>query len=165
MNTPTIDTDLERATITVTTFFEAPPEAVWQLWSDPRKLEQWWGPPTHPGTVVEHDLVPGGRVAYYMTGPEGERYHGLWNVQSVNAPTEFQVEDAFADSDGNVDPDLPGSVMQVKIEGVDNGTRMTVRSTYGSTEAMEQVLAMGVLEGLQASMAQIEAVLAVIVAA
>ena len=45
---------------------------VWALWADPRKLERWWGPPTFPATVLEHDLRPGGKVSYYMTSPEGE---------------------------------------------------------------------------------------------
>ena len=47
-------------TMTVTAEFDAPVERVWQLWADPRQLERWWGPPTYPATVVEHDLAPGG---------------------------------------------------------------------------------------------------------
>lgn len=67
----------ERAlTMTVSAEFDATVERVWQLWADPRKLERWWGPPTHPATVVEHSLVAGGRVTYFMTGPAGERFHG-----------------------------------------------------------------------------------------
>ena len=30
----------------------------WQLWADPRQLERWWGPPTYPATVVDHDSSP-----------------------------------------------------------------------------------------------------------
>lgn len=55
-----------------------------QLWADPRKLERWWGPPTYPATVVEHDLRAGGKVAYLMTSPEGEQHHGWWKVLEVD---------------------------------------------------------------------------------
>ena len=56
--------------------FDAPIERVWQLWADPRQLERWWGPPSHPATVERHDLTPGGDVTYFMTGPEGEKHRG-----------------------------------------------------------------------------------------
>jgi len=65
--------DPEARTMTITAAFAASTERVWQLWEDPRLLERWWGPPTYPATVVDHDLSPGGRVTYYMTGPEGDQ--------------------------------------------------------------------------------------------
>lgn len=66
--------------------FDAPVEQVWRIWSDPRRLERWWGPPRYPATVSEHDLRPGGRVSYFMTGPGSERYHGWWRVLEMQAP-------------------------------------------------------------------------------
>lgn len=165
MNNVDIDTDREQATITVTADFDAPVDHVWQLWSDPRKLERWWGPPSHPATVVEHSLEPGGRVLYYMTGPDNDRYHGLWRVLSVQAPTELEVEDAFADAEGNPSAEMPLSMMHVSLAAVEGGTRMTVRSNYASTEAMDKVLEMGALEGLQQAMSQIDGVLEDIAAA
>ena len=63
-------------TMTVSAEFDASIERVWELWQNPRLLERWWGPPTYPATFVEHDLRPGGRTSYYMTGPEGDRSRG-----------------------------------------------------------------------------------------
>jgi uncharacterized protein YndB with AHSA1/START domain len=68
-----VDKDPTTCTMRITAAFDAPVERVWQLWSDPRLLERWWGPPTYPATVDGYDLAPGGRVAYHMTGPEGDR--------------------------------------------------------------------------------------------
>ena len=62
--------DADARTMTITARFDAPIGRVWQVWSDPRQLERWWGPPRYPATVTEHDLAPGGTVAYAMTGPE-----------------------------------------------------------------------------------------------
>lgn len=62
-----IERNVDRLVLTITAEFAAPVEHVWQMWADPRRLEQWWGPPTYPATFVEHDLVPGGRVHYYMS--------------------------------------------------------------------------------------------------
>jgi uncharacterized protein YndB with AHSA1/START domain len=57
-----VQKDPQNLTMTLTAEFEAPPTRVWQLWSDPRQLERWWGPPTYPATVTAHDLTPGSRV-------------------------------------------------------------------------------------------------------
>ena len=100
MSTITVEKDTEALSFTITARFDAPLERVWQVWSDPRQLERWWGPPTYPATVTEHDLTPGGRVAYYMTGPEGDRHHGWWEVLAVEAPHRLEFDDGFAEPDG-----------------------------------------------------------------
>jgi len=49
--------DAEARTMTITARFDAPIDRVWQVWSDPRQLERWWGPPSYPATVTEHNLA------------------------------------------------------------------------------------------------------------
>ena len=71
-----VDKDIENATLTVVAEYDAPVERVWQLYADPRQLERFWGPPGWPATVMEHDLAPGGRVTYVMTGPDGDKSAG-----------------------------------------------------------------------------------------
>ncbi len=56
------------------------------MWADPRQLERWWGPPNFPATVVDHDLTAGGRVNYYMTGPDDVKLHGWFLITSVDPP-------------------------------------------------------------------------------
>ena len=73
MTVTAVRKDPEALTMTVDAEFDASPERVWQLWADPRQLERWWGPPTYPATFTAHDLAPGGRVEYHMTGPEGDQ--------------------------------------------------------------------------------------------
>ena len=57
MTVKNVEKDPATLTMVVTAEFRAPVERVWQLWADPRQLERWWGPPTYPATVVDHDLV------------------------------------------------------------------------------------------------------------
>jgi len=156
----TVDKDLEKATLTVTATFEHPIEKVWKLYADPRKLERWWGPPTFPATVVRHELVPGGVVHYYMTSPEGEQFHGVWHVTSVDEPTHFTVEDFFADAEGAPVEGMPATHMDYRFEAIDGGTRMVCVSSYDSVDDLQKVLDMGMEEGLRGSMSQMEAVLA-----
>lgn len=156
-----VEKDTEALTLTITAELEATVERAWQVWADPRQLERWWGPPTHPATFVEHDLVVGGRMRYFMTSPEGERFHGWWEVLSVEEPWSFEFEDGFADDDGNPNPDLPTTRAHVSLSEIGGGrTRMVVASRFASVEAMEQLLAMGVVEGISAAMGQIDDLLA-----
>lgn len=100
-------------------------------------------------------------MAYHMTGPSGEQPHGWWEVVEVEAPRRLVFRDGFANDDGTPDDSLPVTVAQVTIEPLDVGrTRMRIDSRFPSAEAMEQVVAMGVEEGLTQAISQIDAILA-----
>ena len=86
MTVTAVRKDPETLTMTLTAEFDATPERVWDLWADPRKLERWWGPPTYPATFTRHDLSPGSRVEYHMTGPDGDQPRGYWDVLEVDPP-------------------------------------------------------------------------------
>jgi uncharacterized protein YndB with AHSA1/START domain len=159
MSVTSVDKDPDTLTLTLIADFDAPPEEVWELWADPRRLERWWGPPTYPATFEEHDLTPGGRVTYYMTGPDGETPHGWWRVTSVDPPTSLEFVDGFADADGTPVADMPASTVRVRMTEHDGGTRMELRSVFDSREHMEQLIAMGMEEGLTQAVGQMDAVL------
>ena len=95
MSVTSIDKDLDSLTMTLVADFDAPAERVWELFADPRKLERWWGPPTHPATVKEHALKAGGGVTYFMTGPEGDQHHGWWRISSVEPPKSLSSSTAL----------------------------------------------------------------------
>jgi len=153
--------DPERLTMTLAAEFDASPERVWQLWADPRQLERWWGPPTYPATVTAHDLVPGGRVDYRLTGPQGDGPRGYWEVLAADPPRHLAFRDLFANPDGSRDDDLPETSAEVTIEPIGDGrSRMSIENRFPSTEALEQLLGFGMEEGLTQAVGQIDAILA-----
>ena len=161
MTVTAVRKDPATLTMTVDADFDAPADRVWQLWADPRQLERWWGPPTYPATVDSHDLRPGGRVEYHMTGPEGDQPRGYWEIVEADAPRRIVFHDAFANDDGSPNNELPTTTIQVAIAEVGgNRTRMSIASIFPNTEAMEQVLAMGMEQGLTEAIGQIDAILA-----
>jgi len=161
MTVTAVRKDLQALTMTLTAEFDASPERVWQLWADPRQLERWWGPPTYPASFTKHDLAPGSRVEYHMTGPEGDQPHGYWEILEVNAPNWLVVRDGFANDDGTPNDDLPRNEFRVTIEDAGDGrTHMSIASNFPSTQAMEQLIAMGMEEGLKQAVGQIDAILA-----
>jgi len=160
MTVTAVRKDPHTLSMTLDAEFDASPERVWELWSDPRQLERWWGPPTYPATFTKHDLNPGGRVEYHMTGPEGDQPHAYWDVQEVDPPHALAVRDGFANDDGSPNTEMPTNELRVTIAEVGAGrTRMSIVTTFSSTEAMEQILAMGMEEGLTEAVGQIDAIL------
>lgn len=160
MTVTAVHKDPTALSMTVETEFDATPERVWQLWADPRQLERWWGPPTYPATFVDHDLAPGGRAAYFMTSPEGEEFHGWWRVEEVEPPNRLRFEDGFADDEGKPNEEMPTTIATVTIaEGPDGATTMTIESKFGSREGMEQVIEMGMEQGMVEALGQIDALL------
>jgi uncharacterized protein YndB with AHSA1/START domain len=161
MTVTAVRKDTASRTMTLDAEFLATPERVWQLWADPRQLERWWGPPTYPATVTAHDLRPGGRVEYHMTGPGGDQPRGYWEIDTVEPPHRLVFRDGFASADGSPNTDLPAMTGRVTIADIGGGkTRMSIESSFPSLEAMEQVLAMGMEEGLNEAVGQIDAILA-----
>lgn len=152
--------DLDALTMTITAEFDAGAERVWEMWSDPRQLERWWGPPTYPATFVDHDLSPGGRAAYFMTSPEGQKYHGWWRVKEVEPPVRLRFEDGFADEEGKPNAELPTMIQTVTIAEAGDTTTMSIVSKFGSREGMEQGIEMGMEQGMGEALGQIDALLA-----
>ena len=161
MTVTAIRKDPASRTMVLEAEFDASPKRVWQLWADPRQLERWWGPPTYPATVTSHDLRPGGRVEYHMTGPEGDQPRGYWEVDVVEPPHRLVFRDGFANADGTPNTAFPMTTGTVTIREIGGGrTRLVIESVFPSLEAMEQMAAMGMEEGLRQAVGQIDAILA-----
>lgn len=154
-----VDTDTENLTMTLTAEFAAPIERVWHAYSDPRQLERFWGPPSWPATFLTWDHTIGGRADYAMHGPRGEIARGYWEFLEIQQPTRFVVLDGFSDEDGNPNGDLPAMRMEFTFEADGDRTRMVSTSHFDSLEGLEQVIAMGAIEGTRMAMSQIDAVL------
>lgn len=160
MSVTSIDKDFDRLKLTLVADFDATVERVWQLWTDPRQVERWWGPPGYPATFSEYELRPGGNVSYHMTSPEGQKHPGWWTIREVEPPRRLAFVDGFADEDGTHNTQMPTVETLVEIGEHEGGARFTMTSTFPSREAMEQLVQMGMDEGLKAAIGQIDALIA-----
>jgi uncharacterized protein YndB with AHSA1/START domain len=154
MTVTRVQKDPQARTITITAEFDATVDRVWQVWADPRQLERWWGPPTHPATVVEHDLRPGGTVSYFVTGPDGDRSAGWWRIRAVEPPRRLEFDLG--------DPNTPTATVRVRIEErAASGTLMVIEAAFPTTGDMDFMVSIGFAEGMSTAAGQIDGVIAV----
>jgi len=155
-----VSRDPEELTLTMVLEFPHPVERVWQLYADPRQLERWWGPPGWPATFETHDFRPGGRAAYHMTGPDGEKAPGWWEFTAIDAPRSLEIVDGFADESGQPVQGELNTTFTVAFDEIPAGTRVTSVTRFASAEQLEQLVSMGMEEGMRLGAEQMDAVLA-----
>jgi uncharacterized protein YndB with AHSA1/START domain len=124
-----------------------------------RQLERWWGPPTHPATVEQHELAAGGEVTSVMTGPGGEKSRGWWRVTSADPPKSLEFTDGFANQDGTPNAAMATTTVQMRLTEHQGGTRMELRFVFDSREHMEQLERWGAFDVFPQSVDQMDALL------
>ncbi len=147
-------------TLTIVADYSVSVERLWDAYSDPRQLERFWGPEQWPATFTRHDMAVGGESRYHMTGPDGTTAGGWWRFLAVEPLKGFEVEDGFLDASGAPDTAMPSMRMVFRFESTPTGSRFTSVTTFPSLNAMEELVKMGMMEGLKSAMGQIDAVLA-----
>lgn len=147
--------------------FNAPRQAVWEAWTTPSQIEQWWGPEGFTAPSVKIDLKVGGKYIYAMKGPEGSQWdkvmYSAGVFQEIVPNEKIVVTDYFSDEEGNKadpvdfgqDPDSPDEMRSViTFEDAGEGkTKLTI--TYPKPENEAQLQAMlksGMKEGWASSL-------------
>lgn len=159
MPVTSVTTDPEALTMTLVGDFAAPVERLWKALTEPAQLERFWGPPGYPATFSEFDFTPGGRASYVMTSPQGDRYGGGWEFIDIDEPVSFSVLDYFTDESGARNDEMPLQRMVFRFEATETGSRLTNVTSFTSSEALEQVIAMGAIERSTLAINQLDRVL------
>lgn len=140
--------DKPSKTVFVTREFAADLSLVWDAFTKPEILDQWWAPQPWVSKTKLMDFKVGGRRFYAMVSPEG---HEGWVVQkytSISPKTNFQFFNSFADKDENPNPDIPGgSDWSFDFSETDGVTTVRITIKNESLERMEKMIAMGFQQG------------------
>lgn len=143
----------DERTIYITRSFNAPRELVWQVWTEPEHIAQWWGPKGFTTRVEKVELRPGGQSQYVMIGPDGTEYPVKGVFQEVLPPERIVTTDEFDEGyEQSVDADLPqGIVLTVTFEALDNSTQLTLQIVHATVEDRRKHEEMGVVAGWNSS--------------
>jgi uncharacterized protein YndB with AHSA1/START domain len=88
--------------LTITHLFDAPRQIVWEAWTKPEHLAEWWGPEMFTNPICEVDLRPGGSFRIDMKGPDGEMYPAPGTVVEVHEPERLAFSQTPVDTAGTV---------------------------------------------------------------
>jgi uncharacterized protein YndB with AHSA1/START domain len=121
--------------IVITRLVDAPRELVWQAWTDPRHVGNWWGPNGFSNTIHSMDVRPGGAWVYDMHGPDGTTYPNRVAYLEVVKPERLVY------NHGSDDPHDPHSFhVTVTFAAQGGKTLVTMRLLFATAAARDFVV-------------------------
>jgi uncharacterized protein YndB with AHSA1/START domain len=156
MNNLLFDFTLNKATKTALIIreFDAELSLVWDAFTKPEILDQWWAPKPFSSKTKVMNFEVGGRRFYAMVSPEGQKHWSLQKYTSISPKTNFKMINAFADENEN--PSLPGSEWSLTFSEQNGTTKVSISIYNDSLERMEQMIAMGFKEGFTMTLNSLE---------
>ena len=148
----------ETKTVLITKEFDAERDLVWDAYTKPELLDQWWAPKPMTSRTKSMDFKIGGRRFYAMVSPEGVERWSVQKYQSITPKTNFKFYNTFSDADEN--PELPGSDWDLSFNEQDGATTVSISIFNESLERLERMVAMGFTEGTKMQLENLEELLA-----
>ena len=147
----------ETKTVLITKEFDADRDVVWDAYTKPELLDQWWAPKPFSSRTTAMDFKVGGRRFYAMVSPEGGERWAVQRYTSITPKTNFKFLNAFADKDENLE--LPGSDWNLNFSERAGKTTVSISIYNESLERMERLIEMGFTEGMKAQLQNLEELL------
>lgn len=148
----------ETKTVSITKEFAAELALVWDAYTKPELLDQWWAPKPFTSRTKVMNFEVGGRRFYAMVGPEGQERWVVQQYRSISPKSNFTLFNTFADADENIE--LPGSDWDLNFSEQDGKTKVHISIYNESLERLERMIEMGFLEGTKSQIANLEDLLA-----
>jgi uncharacterized protein YndB with AHSA1/START domain len=151
MKTATNTADRE---LVLTRLLNAPRELVFEVWTNPQHIAQWWGPNGFTNTIHNMDVRPGGEWNFIMHGPDGTNYINKIVFIEVVKPERLVYAHG---SDQENDPRAFQATITFVAKG--NKTELTMHSVFSSAAVLEELKKFGAVEGGQQTVNRLEAYL------
>ncbi|MBI5890060.1 MAG: SRPBCC domain-containing protein [Nitrosomonadales bacterium] len=123
--------------LVITRTFNAPRPLVWQVWTDPRHVTQWWGPRGFGNSSCEAALQVGGTFRLYLCAPDGNTYPCTGIFREIVEPQRI-VYDSTADESHPCGAGLPPrSLVTVTFAEHGDKTTLTLHTLFENTTRKE----------------------------
>src|ERR1043166_5140568 len=150
--------DKQTKTVSITKEFAFELSLVWDAYTKPELLDQWWAPKPFASRTKAMDFKVGGRRFYAMVSPEGDERWAVQKYTSITPKTNFKFFNAFADKDENLE--LPGSDWDLNFSDQGATTKVNVSIYNESLERLERMITSGFKEGVMGQLSNLEELLA-----
>ncbi len=152
--------DKEKNRLIVKREFAANRQLVWDCYTKSELLDQWFAPKPLTAKTKSMDFSEGGHWHYAMVMPDGTEHWGWTDYTKIQPIDFYDTLDGFADSEGNIHPDLPRAPWHVEFSDKGENTLVETTVTYNSLEDLETVINMGMKEGLTSTLERLDELLA-----
>ena len=149
--------DKQTKTVSIAKEFAYELSLVWDAYTKPELLDQWWAPKPFTSRTKAMNFAVGGRRFYAMVSPEGDERWALQRYTSITPKTNFKFFNAFADKDEN--PELPGSDWDLNFREQNGKTKVSISIYNESLERLERMIEMGFKEGFTATLESLKELL------
>jgi len=149
--------DKEAKTVSITKEFAFGLDLVWDAYTKPELLDQWWAPKPWMSRTKVLDFKVGGRRFYAMVSPEGDERWAVQKYTSITPKTNFKLFNAFADKNENLE--LPGSDWDFNFSEQDGTTKVSISIYNESLERLERMIEFGFVEGTKMQLNNLEELL------
>jgi len=148
--------DKENNRINVERSFDGPVDLVWDAWTNPEILDQWWAPKPYQAVTKSMDFREGGRWHYVMRGPNGEEQWCLFDYDVIKPVEFFSGSDAFCDEHGQPNDTKPKVRWEYTFIEKEDETIVSMRLDFKSLEDLETIIKLGFREGFTAGMENLD---------
>ncbi len=145
--------DKSTKTVSVNREFDAGLSLVWDAFTKPEILDQWWAPKPWASKTKSMNFEVGGRRFYAMVSPEGQERWSIQKYTSISPKTHFKMLNAFADKDEN--PELPGSEWDLNFREQNGTTKVSISIYNDSLARLEKMIEMGFQGGFAMCLQQL----------
>lgn len=136
--------------------FNAKRENVFKAYTDKTLFEQWFHPEGAETEVYQFNPVKGGKSHFAIKTPNQTSYT-LTEYLNVQSPSYIEYLDYFATENGEKDTRFPGMKIYLNFEAIDaQHTKVSSTSVFPTNEAAQQAINMGVEDGMNSTLDQLE---------
>ena len=146
----------ENNTIHVEREFAAGLPLVWDAWTTPELLDQWWAPKPYHVETKTMDFRTGGHWFYAMISPENVAHWCRADYSLVEQHKAFSGLDAFCDEEGNINEDFPRSNWNVSFAETGEHTTVNITIGYQSLADLEKIIELGFKEGFTMALGNLD---------
>lgn len=147
-------------TIHVTRAFDADLNLVWDAWTKPELLDQWWAPKPYRVETRILDFREGGTWLYSMISPNNERHWSRADFLKIEEKKSFSSLDAFCDEQGNKTPDMSTSTWTNRFSESGSSTVVDINIQFDQLSDLEKMIQMGFKEGFIMCLGNLDELLA-----
>jgi len=147
----------ENNTVNVEREFAANLDLVWDAWTKPEILDQWWAPKPYRTVTKSMDFREGGMWLYYMLSPENDKHWCKNDYLKIDPKKSYSGLDAFCDENGVTNKDMPRTQWNNTFTENADKTLVSIVATYESLADLEKIISLGFQEGLTMALENLDA--------